>query len=128
MKKREYKEKKSNSKDFYYLIGNRAKVIGESQKSVKFLNTITNKKGDAVFYEMWLPKKLVFKNEYSLMLTICIPKDWDEYNISSPTTNEDLTLESLDELKEYMGFKEKVKAKKNKRKDKEDDEEDEDEE
>lgn len=100
-------EPKSN--DFINLIGNRAKIVGESKTSILFCNKTKEK-----VYYLWLPKTIVFKNDYSLYVNINIPKNWEltPYDNENNEYSIDLTSKSgLDDLIETMGFVLKNKEK-----------------
>lgn len=119
--KKTKKSKKSND-GFYRVICNRAYIVGESKKSVLFAGY---QKSNT--YTTWFPKKLVFKNEYALTVTISIPKDWETYSFSDIDGNEF----EADSLKEYMtkfNWKFKKKFAGSEPDEDEEDEEDEDEE
>lgn len=102
MKKVENKKVESKNNEFYKLIGNRAKVIGESKESVLFANAFKDK-NETKYNYTWLPKSLVFKNDYWLGLNISIPKNWELKFWN--TDNENFVTDKIDEFCNAMGFR-----------------------
>lgn len=104
MEKKESK-KVEQQDGFYKLTANRAKVFGESKNSVLFVNYYKkDSKSELKTYYSWLPKKIVFKNEYCLTLNISIPKSWKEYEFNNGD-GETYTTKDINEYCELLGFK-----------------------
>lgn len=80
---------------FVKVVCNRAYIVGESKKSVLFAGYHKDNT-----YITWYPKKLVFKSEYALTITISIPKSWKEYTFNDINGND----YSTDDLEEYMNL------------------------
>lgn len=93
-----------NKNGFYKVVCNRAYIVGESKNSVLFGGY--GKQDNT--YLTWLPKKLVFKNEYALMVTISIPKSWDNYSFSDINGNE-YTSKDIEEYKSIFKWKTKTR-------------------
>lgn len=107
MEKKETKKvtKESEKDSFYKLTANRAKVFGESKNSVLFINYYKkDDKSSLKTYYAWLPKKIVFKNEYALILNISIPKSWEEFEFNNGD-GETYTTTDITEFCELLGFK-----------------------
>lgn len=103
------KKQETKNNEFINLVGNRAKIVGESKTSVLFCNKTKEK-----VYYLWLPKTIVFKNDYSLYVNINIPKNWEltPYDNENNEYSIDLTSTSgLDDLIETMEFVLKNKEK-----------------
>lgn len=102
---REKLETKNN--DFITFVGNRAKIVGESKTSVLFHNKVKESENKYRIYYLWIPKSLVFKNDYSLYVNINIPNSWeltpydnynDDYSIDFNTKS------AIDDIQNIMGF------------------------
>lgn len=105
IKKDSEKVEKKENNDFYKLIGNRAKIVSESKDSVKFINYIKDDENKTVNdFTCWIPKKLIWKSEYSLTVTISIPKKWDKFQIESQSLQQTSEF-NFNEFVELMGLK-----------------------
>lgn len=96
-------KKESVTTEFTKLVASRAMILGESKTSVLFVSYKKDDKNQKITFLTWLPKTIVFKNEYALTVTISIPSTWKEFKVTD-TDGGEYTIDNIDEYVTTMGF------------------------
>lgn len=101
MKKIASKNKVQKNEAFYYLESHRNRICLETKNSLRFFNKDPETN---IAYYCWIPKSIVFKKEYSLLLNVHIPRSWKSLSVEN-SKGEIFDCDDIKEFARIMNFK-----------------------